>query len=69
MSNWEKFQKQQKEQSKDGELGESIDTEGMYMCHFCNAIVMGGKYYPADSVLVYKCESGHTSLVENMRFM
>jgi len=68
MSNWEKFQKQQKEQANQ-ELGESIDTEGMYMCHFCNAIVMGGKYYPADAVLVYKCADGHTSLVEKMSFM
>lgn len=65
MSNWEKYQKSQKE----NELGESIVTEGMYMCHICNAIVMGGKYYPADGVLVYKCESGHTSLVEKVSFM
>lgn len=66
MSNWEKYQKPQQQ---DGELGQSIDTEGMYMCHFCNAYVIGGKYYPADKVLVYKCESGHTSLVEKVSFM
>lgn len=65
MSNWEKHQKPQTET----ELGESIDTEGMYMCHFCNAIVMGGKYYPADRVITYKCDSGHTSLVEKVSFM
>ena len=66
MSNWERFKKQE---SQSGDKPEGIMIKGTYTCQFCYDFVLEGKYFPTDSVLSYKCDKGHLSIVENFGMM
>lgn len=62
MSKWEDFGKKEEKSRPEGkEIG------GVYMCQFCNKMVLGATYYPLDFVLKYKCEDEHTSFIEGFK--
>lgn len=67
MSQWEKFKSQKESPSGDDPVG--MKTAGTFICQFCGAFVLEGRYFPTDSVLTYKCEEGHLSFIEKFSIM
>lgn len=67
MNQWEKFTKKESPLGDDAPVGMMI--AGTFICQFCGEFVLEGKYFPTDSVLSYKCDQGHLSLVEKFRMM
>lgn len=68
MSQWKEFKKKESK-SPTGEEPEGMMIGGTYTCQICYDFVLQGKYFPVDSVLSYKCDNGHLSIIENFNLM
>lgn len=46
-------------------LPEGLPWSAAVRCQTCNEDVYEQTYYPRDSILAWKCSSGHKSIMEN----